>query len=161
MTQPAASTATSTEEPVVITRDLELDVPADELWRLVSDGERWAEWLTDASDVVVEPAREGTVVDEDGLERRVSIHSVVPGHSVRFAWWPTGRPGESSVVELVVAPLAPDRGVDGDGRSRISITETYATATDASTTATASAAAWDLRLMLMVLCLDAVALVRT
>jgi uncharacterized protein YndB with AHSA1/START domain len=137
------------DEPIVITRDLELDVPADELWQLVVDGERWSEWLTDTADVVVEPARSGTVVDDDGVERQVSIHSVVPGERVRFAWWPTDRPDESSMVELVVAPSN-----DG-GRSRLSVIETYATA-QAST----MPMAWDLRLMLLVVCIGQVALVR-
>jgi uncharacterized protein YndB with AHSA1/START domain len=149
---------TGSDEPIVITRDLDLDVSVDELWQLVADGERWAEWLTDASDVVVQPAGHGTVVDEDGTERSVTVHSVVPGHSVRFAWWPSDRPGESSLVELVVAP-APS--TDGD-RSRLTVTETYATSS-ASTAAMAIVAgtAWDLRLMLMVLSLDTVALART
>lgn len=141
------------DEPIVITRDLDLDVPADELWQLVADGSRWAEWLTDAADVVVEPSRSGTVVDDDGVERRVSIHSIVPGERVRFAWWPSDHPDESSMVELVVAPLP---AVGGE-RSRLSVIETYATAS----IATAAPAAWNLRLMLLVLCIDAVALART
>ena len=156
MAQPTSS-PTGTDEPIVITRDLELDVTSDELWQLVADGERWADWLTDAADVVVEPARQGTVIDEDGVERRVSIHSVVPGHSVRFAWWPSDRPGESSMVELVVAPVAPQQGGAGE-RSRLSIIETYAATGPIS--GAVSSTAWDLRLMLLVLCLDAVALVR-
>jgi uncharacterized protein YndB with AHSA1/START domain len=160
MAQPT-SPPTGTDEPIVITRELELDVTSDELWQLVADGERWADWLTDAADVIVEPARQGTVVDEDGVERRVSIHSVVPGRSVRFAWWPSDRPGESSMVELVVAPVVPQPG-GGAERSRLSVIETYAAAGPlAGIASSVSSTAWDLRLMLLVLCLDAVALVRT
>lgn len=151
-------------EPVVLSRTVQLEVSTDELWNMVADGDRWGDWLAERSDVVVEPDRSGTVVDDDGIERSVAIHSVVPGERVRFAWWPTDRPGESSVVELVVLPAG-----DGDG-SRLSITEIYATSssicassTSASTSASISAAisAWDLRLMLLVLCLQSVALVRT
>jgi uncharacterized protein YndB with AHSA1/START domain len=156
----AESISTSpTDEPIVITRDLELDVSSDELWQLVADGDRWAEWLTDTSDVVVEPTRGGSVVDEDGVERQVIIHSVVPGQRVRFAWWPSDRPGESSMVELTVAPVVPQPGTPASDRSRLSVIETYATAPGPAA-AIAAATAWDLRLMLMVLCLDAVALVR-
>jgi uncharacterized protein YndB with AHSA1/START domain len=140
-----------TDDPVVITRDLHLDVPADELWRLVSDGERWAEWLTDRADVVVEPSRGGTVVD-DGVERQVAIEAVDEGERVRFAWWPSDRPDEGSIVELVVAPVP---SVDGD-RSRLSVVETYACAS----VARPESRRWDVRLMLFVLRLDAVALAR-
>ncbi|MBI5089313.1 MAG: SRPBCC family protein [Actinobacteria bacterium] len=140
------------DDPVVITRDVDLDVPADELWQLVADGERWTEWLTEESEVVVQPAQHGTVVDDDGIERQVTIESVVPGERVRFAWWPSDRPDESSTVELVVAPLP---WIDGD-RSRLSVIETYARASATST----RPRRWDVRLMLFALRLDAVALAR-
>jgi len=147
----------STTEPIVITRDIELDVSSDELWQLVADGNRWAEWLTDAADVVVEPAREGSVLDEDGIQRRVAIQSVVPGRSVRFAWWPTDRPGESSLVELVVAPVPGEH--DGDHeRSRLTVVETYAAAS--AETVTAALAGWNLRLLSLTLCIETLALVR-
>ena len=170
MTDPGSIDSGSTE-PVVISRVVDLDVSTDELWTMVADGDRWSDWLAERSDVIVEPDRSGVVVDDDGIERGVAIHSVVPGERVRFAWWPTDRPGESSMVELVVLP-----GGDS-GRSRLSITEIYAagagapsigatSAWTAASSASASSAraansAWDLRLMLLVLCLDAVALVRT
>ena len=124
MAQPTSS-PTGTDDPIVITRDLELDVPSDELWQLVADGERWAEWLTDAADVVVEPARQGTVVDEDGVERRVSIHSVVPGaqRSLRVvAVRSTGRVVDGRAGGCTLAPQQGDAGE----RSRLSVIETYA-----------------------------------
>jgi uncharacterized protein YndB with AHSA1/START domain len=141
-----------TDDPLVITRDLELDVPADELWPLVADGERWADWLADRSDVVVEPARRGVVVDDDGVERQVAIEAVVDGERVRLAWWPTDRPDEGSTVELAVAPL-PSSGGD---RSRLSVIETYARAS----AALPAVSRWDVRLMLFALRLDGVALAR-
>jgi uncharacterized protein YndB with AHSA1/START domain len=141
-----------TDDPLVITRDLELDVPPDELWPLVADGDRWADWLAERSDVVVEPARQGIVVDDDGVERQVAIEAVVDGERVRFAWWPTDRPDEGSTVELVVAPL-PSSGGD---RSRLSVIEIYAQASAPA----APVSRWDVRLMLFVLRLDAVALAR-
>jgi uncharacterized protein YndB with AHSA1/START domain len=140
-------------EPIVLTREVELDLPADDLWRLISDGDRWSEWLTDQADVVVEPQRSGTVVD-DGVERRVTIHSVVPGERVRFAWWPSDRPDESSVVELVVGPSGTG------GRSRLSVIETYAASTPTTASASAKGDAWDTRLMMLALCIDAVSFAR-
>jgi uncharacterized protein YndB with AHSA1/START domain len=139
------------DEPIVITRDIDLDVSTDELWQLIADGDRWAEWLTERSDVVVEPSQSGTVIDERGVERHVAIESVVPGERVRFAWWPSDRPGESSIVELVVAPAT---WLDGE-RSHLSVIETYA-----AVASSAPAQAWDVRLMLLVLCVGAVTLIR-
>jgi uncharacterized protein YndB with AHSA1/START domain len=140
------------EEPVVVTREVDLEVPADELWQLVADGERWAEWLTDRAEVVVEPASRGVVVDDDGIERQVAIDAVVPGERVQFTWWPSDRPGDASSVELVVAPspIAPDR-------SRLSVVEIHASTAVA---ATARSLRWDVRLMLFVVRLDAVSLAR-
>ncbi|MGD9998315.1 MAG: SRPBCC domain-containing protein [Ilumatobacteraceae bacterium] len=142
----------TTDDQVVITRDLDLDVPTDELWPLVADGERWAEWLTEQSDVVVEPTRGGTVIDDDGVERQVAIEAVIDGERVRFAWWPSDRPDEGSTVELVIAPVPSDEG----HRSRLSVIETYARASASRPTARR----WDVRLMLFVLRFDAVTLAR-
>jgi uncharacterized protein YndB with AHSA1/START domain len=158
MTEPGGA------EPVVISRVVDLEVSTDELWNMVADGDRWGDWLAERSDVIVEPDQEGVVIDDDGVERSVAIHSVVPGERVRFAWWPTDRPGESSMVELLVLPT------DHGAGSRLSITEIYAVGPTASSVGASSTSAlstcaaksaWDLRLMLLVLCLDAVALVRT
>lgn len=97
---PAAPLGT---EPTVVTRLVPLDRPADELWSMVGDGERWADWMVDDARVVVEAGEEG-VVRDDGIERHVAIRHVEAGRVVRFDWWPTGQPGDASTVELVVQP---------------------------------------------------------
>lgn len=115
-------------EPAVVTRSVALDRPADALWSMVGDGERWADWMVDDSAVVVTPGREGTVRD-DGTERRVAIRSVEPGRAVRFDWWPSDQPGGASTVELVVEPAvgeeAVSQGGSSDGGSVLRITETF------------------------------------
>jgi uncharacterized protein YndB with AHSA1/START domain len=149
----------SDDDPIVITRDLDLPVPAHELWAWMVDGDRWAEWLTERADVVVEPDQVGTVVDDDGVERRVVVRSVDPGERVTFHWWPTDRPDDGSFVELVVVPLPGDG--DGD-RSRLSIIETYATMSMSRRPQARSAGlSWELRMTLLAFCVQAVALVRT
>ena len=40
---------------VDITRSIELDLEPDEVWELIGDGERWADWMVDAADVDVVP----------------------------------------------------------------------------------------------------------
>src|SRR4051794_30327239 len=118
-----------------ITRTVDTDLDADELWGLVADGAAWADWMVDESHVDVAPGAAGTVVD-DGIERTVRIDHL-DGHRLRFTWWPHDQPGLVSAVELVVLPAA--------GGARLHVAETYLSAS-----ATAAPAAWDVRLMLLV-----------
>lgn len=89
------------DEPLIVHRDIDIDLPADELWSLVSAA--WEEWLVDAADVIVEPGSGGRV-REDDEHREVRIEEVVDGERISFEWWPTSRPQDRSAVELVVVP---------------------------------------------------------
>jgi uncharacterized protein YndB with AHSA1/START domain len=91
------------EQPTVVTRTVELEMSPDDLWSLIGDGERWAEWMVDDSDVEVSPDGEGSVTD-DGVDRRVRVRDIVSGERVRFDWWPAGEPDVISAVELAVVP---------------------------------------------------------
>jgi uncharacterized protein YndB with AHSA1/START domain len=91
------------DDALTVTRDIDVELGEDELWELVGDGEAWAEWMADASDVEVVPGGEGEVVD-DGERRRVHIDDVVPGRRVSYRWWPTDQPAAVSTVELVIVP---------------------------------------------------------
>jgi uncharacterized protein YndB with AHSA1/START domain len=118
-----------------ITRTVETDLDADELWGMVADGAAWARWMVDESDVDVAPGGAGRIVD-DGVERAVRIDRL-HDHALAFTWWPQDRPELVSAVELVVLPAS--------GGSRLHVTETYLSAS-----AAAAPAAWDVRLMLLV-----------
>jgi uncharacterized protein YndB with AHSA1/START domain len=107
-------------DPVIVTREIDVDVEAGALWPLVADGAGWAQWLAPEVDVDVAEGGTGTVVDDDGVERTVRVDSVVPGDSVRFTWWPTEGFDDASIVELVILP--------GKGGSRLRITEIQAAA---------------------------------
>ena len=85
-----------------IRRDVDLEFPAEEVWDLVADGERWSDWLAPVVDVRVEPGAGGRLVDDDGVVRRVAVDDVVPGRSVHFRWWPEDGGGPASSVELRV-----------------------------------------------------------
>jgi uncharacterized protein YndB with AHSA1/START domain len=88
---------------VDITRSIELDLEPDEVWELIGDGERWADWMVDASDVDVVPGGGGRV--GDAAERRdVHIDTVATGERVAFEWWPVGRRDEASAVDLRIVP---------------------------------------------------------
>jgi uncharacterized protein YndB with AHSA1/START domain len=91
------------DEPVIVSRDIDLDLPLDELWSLVADGDGWERWLVDEADIDVENGATGFVRD-DGEDRIVRIGEVVEGARVSFDWWPAGRPEDASAVELVVVP---------------------------------------------------------
>lgn len=127
-----------------VTRHVELDLSEEELWPLIADGRRWAEWLVDESAVEVGPGADGTVVD-DGEHRDVRVHTVEHGRRVVFEWWTDD---ERSEVAIEVVP--------GDDRTGLRITETFACAGAASARASI---AWDVRLL--VLCLGTAALART
>lgn len=119
-------------DELTITRDIDLDLTAEELWRLVGDGDAWSEWLVDSSDVPVEPGGEGDVLD-DGERRHVRIDRVDAGRSVQYTWWPDDEGRVASTVELVIVPRP-------DG-STLRVREVL----QASATASKSAMRWELR----------------
>jgi uncharacterized protein YndB with AHSA1/START domain len=130
-------------DAVTVTRQVELDTTTDELWSLIADGDRWAEWLVDAGTVDVKPGAGGVVI-EDGERRDVRVHTVEHGRRITFEWWTED---ERSEVAFEVVP-------DGE-RTGLRITETFACAVTAARASTA----WDVRLL--VLCLGSAALART
>jgi uncharacterized protein YndB with AHSA1/START domain len=117
-----------------VSRTVETELTAEELWRLVSDAEGWASWMVDEATVDVTPAAEGTVVD-DGVVRTVRVDRVDVGREVDFTWWPAGEPDAGSSVTLRVLPRA--------GGSALHVTERY----EASASFTATA--WDVRAVVL------------
>jgi uncharacterized protein YndB with AHSA1/START domain len=104
------------DEPLIVSRDIDLDLPAAELWSLIADDDGWARWLVDEAEITVETGATG-VVRDDGQEREVHIETVVDGERVSFLWWPADQPADASAVELVVVE-APETTV-------LHITETF------------------------------------
>ncbi|MFN8021566.1 MAG: SRPBCC domain-containing protein [Acidimicrobiales bacterium] len=135
------------DAPVRITREIDLDLSPDELWSLLADGDRWAEWLVDDGQLVLRPGADGVVVD-DGTTRHVHVHTIEHGERVTFDWWADDEHADRSHVELEVVR-------DGD-RTGLRVTETFACAGTASARAEVS---WDVRLL--VLHLATCALART
>jgi hypothetical protein len=121
-------------EATRISRTVDTDLDTDELWQRVADGEAWASWMVDESEVAITPGGGGTVVD-DGVEREVRIDRL-GDRDLAFRWWPHDRPEQVSTVELVVLPAV--------GGSRLWVTETYLSAS------ASASGAWDVRLMLLV-----------
>jgi uncharacterized protein YndB with AHSA1/START domain len=122
------------DAPLIVSRDIDLDVSAGELWSLIADGAGWESWLVDEAEVTVETGATGVVRDH-GETREVRLDDVVAGERVSFEWWPAGRPSEASAVELVVAP-APLGAV-------LHVTETFPPGSMAQ--ASAASFTWEVR----------------
>ena len=119
--------------PTTVTRDIELDVPADEAWALIGEASGWSEWMVDDADIVVEPGHHGTVTEDDA-DTSVRIREVVEGERVSFDWW---TPGESSAGSTVVLELVP-----AGNRTLLRIVESFPAAVAVSARATLI---WDVR----------------
>jgi uncharacterized protein YndB with AHSA1/START domain len=133
-------------EPVRVQRDVELELPLDELWALVSEKEGLAAWLGDEVDVDLRPGGEGSIVD-DGVLRRVRVDRVDEGRLVGFTWWRDDDPGEASHVVIEVVPSR--------GGGHVRITETISCANGTGTDAGAVTGAevrWGLRALLLWRC---------
>ena len=126
------------DAPVRITREIDLDLPPDELWSLVADGERWQEWLVDAGAPGVRPGASGIVLD-DGERRHVHVRTVEHGERVAFDWWADGDEAGRSHVELEI--------VRGGDRTGLRVTETFASATVGADPARDCETRWSVRLL--------------
>lgn len=98
-----------------IERDIVLDCPAGEVWRLVGTAEGWQEWLVDRAAVDMAEGGAGTVID-DGIVRDIDVLEVDASRSVTFRWWERDDPGSASVVSIHVHDMP-------GGGSRLRITE--------------------------------------
>jgi uncharacterized protein YndB with AHSA1/START domain len=133
--------ASSIERSIDLDRDL--DLPTDELWRLIASAEGWREWLVDEADVVVREGAVGDVVD-DGVHRAVRIETVQIGRQITFLW--SADDGDVAKVSL--------RLDEHDGRRVLLLTETRLSAcAECPLRSAANEARWDLRECL--LCLTA------
>ena len=105
-------------EPIVVTRTVQLPVPAAEVWRSIATAEGLAGWLGDEVAIDggadLERGATGRAVD-GGVERRLAITDVVPDRRVELAWWRADRP---DVVSLVAIELT-----DDDGATQVTVTE--------------------------------------
>lgn len=128
-----------------VTRQLELDITAEELWSLITDNAALQAWLGDGVDIDVRPGGFGVVVDDDVI-RHVTVGDVEHGRGWSFRWYAEGEP-ESSVT-FAISPI-------DQGASRLTITETLS-----ASASTERGHRWDLCLLLLWACSAASALLR-
>lgn len=140
--------------PFDVVREIELDAPADEVWRVVSEAAELATWLGDEVALDVTPGARGRVVD-GGVTRTVVVDDVEPGRRVSFRWWEEGD-GDGGVSEVVITV------VPGDGPTRLVVRETPLRLTASACVAPlarsqAASLRWDVRLVCLALMLGALA----
>ena len=85
-----------------VTRDVELDADADEVWEALTEDERRAGWFGGETELEVTPGGRGFVTDDDGTRRDVLVHDVEPGRRLSFDWWTEAE--VPSHVEFVIVP---------------------------------------------------------
>ena len=127
-----------------ITRTVELDATAGEVWRAMTEPELLGDWLDSIVELDVRPGGEGTIVDPDGAVRRARVDEVEPARRLALRWWPEDGTGPESTVELELEQT--EQG------TRVVVTETLVeTAPAGSPTAMASAAGfrWGVRFLLL------------
>jgi uncharacterized protein YndB with AHSA1/START domain len=83
-----------------VTRSVELDAGADEVWRAVTDPGERALWLN----------------DPDAASRHVRVDEAAPGHRLVWTWW---HPGDEDDASTVTVELSPVLG----GGTRVVVTE--------------------------------------
>lgn len=87
-------------ESRTVTRSVELDAGADEVWRAVTDPGERALWLD----------------DPDAASRRVRVDEAAPGHRLVWTWWHPGDEGDASTVTVELSPAL-------GGGTRVVVTE--------------------------------------
>ena len=137
-------------EEVSITRAVELDAPAEDVWRALTDPQLLGNWLEGDVELDVRPGGEGTIVEADGAVRRAVVEHVDYLRRLSLRWWPSnGADGPASQVRLELEPTAVG--------TRLVVTETVLGAAPGAASPVASASAvdarWGVRFLLLGCCL--------
>lgn len=131
-------------EPIAVTRTIDLDAPADEVWSRLVDEAELSSWL--GATVRLDAAPGGIGRFDFGTSvRRAVVHTVEPNRRFGFTWWDEDDPDEVSTVEFELDRSTPAGGV------RLTITETVvpggAAAGARACNWVDAAAAWEGRLL--------------
>ena len=129
-----------------IQREIDLDLPVEELWALIATAEGWRQWIVDEAQLELVTGAEGMVID-DGARRAVLVQDVVAGRSVTFHWSQTGRSDDLSRVTLEIVERA-------DGRRAIKVTEQWLSPSQCADCPLRAGERWDLRACVVCLLAD-------
>ena len=132
-------------EEVSITRSVDLEAPAEDVWRALTDRDLLADWLEGDVDLDMRPGGGGTIVEPDGVVRRARVDEMVPARRLSLRWWPEDGAGPASTVRLDLEQT------DG-GQTRLVVTETLLAPVPGRAVPVASAALdvrWGVRFLLL------------
>lgn len=125
-----------------VSRSVELDAPADDVWQMLVDDDERAGWIGGPTELEPVPGASGYAVDEGGDRRQILVEEVTPGERLRFHWWSTDH--GASDVEIRLLPRGP--------RTLLTVIETRTGVATASAGPTSGLMARLVDLELMVLC---------
>ena len=130
-------------EEVSVTRSVDLDATAEDVWRALTDPALLADWLDGDVELDVRPGGGGTITEPDGVVLRAMVEEVVPTRRLALRWWPEDGGGPASTVRLDLEPT-------GDG-TRLVVTETLLVPVPGMAAPVASAldTRWGIRFLLL------------
>jgi uncharacterized protein YndB with AHSA1/START domain len=122
-----------------IRRTVELDAPAADVWRALTEPALLGDWLGQEVELDVRPGGSGFIVEDDGAVRRAQVDEVDPLRRLALRWWPEDGDGPESTVELELEPT--------QSGTLLVVTETMGAPATAS--AASASARWSGRLLLL------------
>ena len=107
-----------------IARDIEIEAPADVVWRTITEPEQIREWLCDGVELEPRPGALGTLTfradADDRLVVDVTVVDADPPRCFSFRWcYPSDEDATADNSTLVTFTLT----ADGDARTRLRVVE--------------------------------------
>src|SRR4051794_19684762 len=94
-------------EPPVVTRSIDLDASADEVWNAITDAEELGRWLADEAVFEPVPGTSARFV-EGGQVRRAVVEAVEDGRRLVFRWWDDDE-GEAAATRVALTVVGAGR----------------------------------------------------
>lgn len=127
-------------DEVKITRSVEVDASAEDVWPALTDPTLLGDWLDADVELDIGPAGRGRLIERDGVVRTVEVEEVTEARRVTFRWSPEDGSGPASVVRFDLEEAV--------GSTRVIVTETLVPA-PGGPTASAVGSRWTMRLVLL------------
>src|SRR5215203_4752193 len=91
--QPVGCTLSATRRLHMVTKDIVLPAPREEVWDALTDPERLEEWFANEVELELRPGGAATFRWDNGEERHAVVREVEPEERLALLW-DDGEPGE-------------------------------------------------------------------